>query len=44
MPHKGDKGEIGMSKFGIFDVFIDLVKDLIDTVDTEILGNDKDWD
>ena len=33
-----------MSKFGIFDVFIDLVKDLIDTVDTEILGNDKDWD
>lgn len=29
---------------GLFDVFIkDPIKMVIDTVDTEILGNDKDW-
>ena len=28
---------------GIFDVFIDSAKDLVDTVNTEILGNDKNW-
>ena len=28
---------------GIFDVFIDSAKDLVDTVSTEILGNDKNW-
>lgn len=30
---------------GLFDVFIsNPIKDLVDTIDTEILGNDKDWD
>jgi len=30
---------------GLFDVFIkNPIKTVVDTIDTEILGNDKNWD